>query len=136
MIAAYVAQPFELPVRVPPPLALPLIVRGSKLLAFHEWSGAPLERGPLGLEQPSPAWKKVERVDVFVVPGTGFALDGTRIGRGAGYYDVTLKAMSGLRVGFTFDCCVVDALPADPWDEPMDWIVTESRVIEVKRRLA
>jgi 5-formyltetrahydrofolate cyclo-ligase len=131
--AAYVAQPFELPVVLEPPLALPRLVKGSKVLAFYLWNGEPLERGPLGLLQPPASLPKVERVDVFIVPGTGFALDGTRLGRGGGYYDNTLKAMSGIRVGYTFDCCVVDALPHEPWDVPMDWVVTESRTIKTSR---
>jgi 5-formyltetrahydrofolate cyclo-ligase len=131
VVAAYVAQPFELRPSLPLPLALPRIVKGSKVLDFYEWNGEPLERGPLSIEQPLASWKKVERVDVFIVPATGFALDGTRLGRGAGYYDATLKEMGGLRVGFTFECCVVDALPKEPWDVPMDWIVTESRTIKI-----
>jgi 5-formyltetrahydrofolate cyclo-ligase len=85
----------------------------------------------MGIEQPAQSWKKVERVDVFIVPAVGFALDGTRLGRGAGYYDATLKTMGGIRIGFTFDCCVVDTLPKEPWDMPMDWVVTESRTIKI-----
>ena len=133
VVAAYVAQPFELAVALPPPLALPRLVKGSKVLAFHLWSGEPLERGPLGLLQPSPSLPRVERIDVFVVPAVGFALDGTRLGRGGGYYDATLKAMPGMRVGYTFDCCLVDALPFEPWDVPMDWVVTESRALHIDR---
>jgi 5-formyltetrahydrofolate cyclo-ligase len=132
-IAAYVAQPFELAVQLPPPLALPRLVKGSKVLAFHLWNGEPLVAGPLGLMQPTPDSPRVEKVDVFVVPGVGFALDGTRLGRGGGYYDATLKAMGGVRVGFTFDCCVVDVLPSEPWDVPVDWIVTESRTLKISR---
>ena len=54
------------------------------------------------------------------------------LGRGAGYYDATLaKHPSAIKVGFTFDCCVVDRLPMERWDVWMDWVVTESRAIEV-----
>jgi 5-formyltetrahydrofolate cyclo-ligase len=132
-IAAYLAQQFELEPKLPWPFALPRIVHGSKQLVFHLWSGEPLEKGPLGILQPGLTLPVVDKVDVFIVPATGFALDGTRLGRGAGYYDSTLTAMGGVRVGFTFDCCVVDALPSDPWDVPMDWIVTESRTIKIER---
>jgi 5-formyltetrahydrofolate cyclo-ligase len=107
------------------------VVRGSRELVFHFVEGE-LERGVLGIATPRPEWKVATAIDVFVVPGVGFGLDGSRLGRGAGYYDATLvKHPAAVKVGFTFECCVVERLPVDAWDVKMDWIVTESRATKI-----
>jgi 5-formyltetrahydrofolate cyclo-ligase len=72
---------------------------------------------------------------LVIVPGVGFDVRGGRLGRGAGFYD---RALADLRrsgtvyvVGVGFECQVVAALPCDDWDERMDSIVTERRMIEL-----
>ncbi|MBK7860559.1 MAG: 5-formyltetrahydrofolate cyclo-ligase [Archangiaceae bacterium] len=128
-IASYAAQPFELE---PPPGALPRVVKGTRELVFHLVMGE-LERGVLGIRTPAPSWPVLSQIDVFVVPAVGLGLDGSRLGRGAGYYDTTLKQHPrAVKVGFTFDCCVVDALPMESWDVYVDWVVTESRALRVQ----
>lgn len=128
IVASYAAQPFELE---PPPGVLPRVVRGSRELVFHFVEGS-LERGVLGIATPSPSWRVASEIDVFVVPAVGLGLDGSRLGRGAGYYDATLARFpSAVKVGFTFECCVVERLPVDAWDARMDWIVTEARATKV-----
>lgn len=70
---------------------------------------------------------------LVLVPAVGFDRHGVRLGRGAGFYD---RALADLRkcgrvyaVGLAFECQVVSALPADSWDERVDGIVTERRLI-------
>jgi 5-formyltetrahydrofolate cyclo-ligase len=70
---------------------------------------------------------------LLVAPGVGFDLRGGRLGRGRGYYD---RAIGRLRraggvtvVGVGYDLQLVDALPRDPWDEDVDLIVTDGRVL-------
>jgi 5-formyltetrahydrofolate cyclo-ligase len=77
---------------------------------------------------------------VVVVPGVGFDARGVRLGRGAGFYD---RALADLRraglvyaVGVAFECQIVPALPAEAWDERVDWVVTEQRVIGCAERRA
>lgn len=69
-------------------------------------------------------------VDVVLVPCVAVDPDGRRLGFGAGYYDRALAgaATAGLRVGVAFDCQVVAAIEVEPWDVPMDLVVTESGV--------
>jgi 5-formyltetrahydrofolate cyclo-ligase len=77
---------------------------------------------------------------VFViVPGVGFDADGGRLGRGLGFYDRALRALRATAdeitvVGVAFDCQIVPELPRDPWDEHVDLVVTETRVIVTPRR--
>jgi 5-formyltetrahydrofolate cyclo-ligase len=68
-------------------------------------------------------------IDVIAVPGVAFDAVGHRLGYGGGYYDRFLSdPVSRPRcvVGLGFDFQVVEALPSEPSDAPMDWVVTES----------
>jgi 5-formyltetrahydrofolate cyclo-ligase len=72
---------------------------------------------------------------VILVPGVAFDRSGGRLGRGAGYYDRVLAQLAGaVRVGIAADLQVLDRVPRDPWDIPMDYIVTETRLLHVGGR--
>lgn len=98
-------------------------------LTVHPFD-APRERHPWGYEQPVSGSPLVDpaAIDVVLVPGVVFAASGTRIGHGKGYYDTLLASCRPdvLRVGVTFDALVVDELPSEAHDVPMDAIVTET----------
>ena len=108
----------------------PRVERESPLLHFYPLApGEAVERGPLGVRQP-PAREKIplEAIDLFLVPGQAFDLQGGRLGRGKGYYDATLaEAPRAERIGVAFDEQVVPLVPMLPHDVPLDWIVTPSR---------
>ena len=66
----------------------------------------------------------------LLVPLLAVDARGNRLGYGAGHYDRTLAELgSVLKIGLAWDCQVVDALPAEPWDVPLDWIATPTRLI-------
>ncbi|HET7854410.1 MAG TPA: 5-formyltetrahydrofolate cyclo-ligase [Candidatus Methylomirabilis sp.] len=73
-----------------------------------------------------------EEVEVALVPGLAFDLEGNRLGRGGGHYDRTLACIGPkvLKIGLAFDFQVVDRLPVEARDVPVDCVVTESRMIE------
>ncbi len=66
-------------------------------------------------------------IDLVLVPGLGFAADGTRLGRGRGHFDRFLAGLSAqsLRCGVCFGCQLQPSLPSGPHDVRMDWILTE-----------
>ena len=66
-----------------------------------------------------------------LVPGLAFDAHGNRLGRGAGVYDRFLAMLppSVLRVGLCPEALVAPALPTEPHDVPMHFVVTERRVI-------
>lgn len=66
------------------------------------------------------------------VPGLVFDLAGNRLGRGQGGYDRLLAQLgAGIRaIGLAYEFQIVDALPAQPWDRRMGWVITEDRVID------
>lgn len=66
--------------------------------------------------------------DCLIIPGLGFDCSGFRLGRGKGYYDRYLFQMPGLKIGLTYDSLILDSLPADEHDIPMDYVITESGI--------
>lgn len=66
-------------------------------------------------------------VAAVVLPGRAFDPRGGRLGRGGGHYDRLLQGLSAgvLRVGVAMSWQVVEAVPVQPHDRPVDWIVTE-----------
>jgi len=80
---------------------------------------------------------KAEDIDVLIIPGVAFGVKGERIGRGVGFYDRFLnEARGALRVAFAYDFQVLaKAIPQETWDAPVDWIITDQRVIETHARL-
>jgi 5-formyltetrahydrofolate cyclo-ligase len=91
-----------------------------------------LRSGAYGLAEPTEG----RRLDpsspdvVFLVPGLGFDPAGTRLGRGGGHYDRALAEYpAALRIGLACDAQIRSSLPREPWDQPMDAVVTERRVL-------
>ncbi|NGX15888.1 5-formyltetrahydrofolate cyclo-ligase [Wenzhouxiangella sp. XN24] len=68
------------------------------------------------------------RLDLVVMPLVAFDKHGNRLGMGGGYYDRAL-ATRGRRttlVGAAFSCQQAPLIPAQPWDVPLDIVVTEA----------
>lgn len=66
-------------------------------------------------------------VDAVLVPGLAWDREGGRLGRGAGYFDRLFgdPAWRGFRCGLFFACQEVPVVPSDPWDAPLQAVVTE-----------
>jgi 5-formyltetrahydrofolate cyclo-ligase len=95
-----------------------------------------LRKGTFGVLEPDPTLSSVslEQLEVLIIPGVAFDLQGKRLGWGKGYYDKTLKDFAGMRVGLAYDFQVKEKIPAGDLDEPVDVIITPSRVIECNWR--
>lgn len=70
-------------------------------------------------------------ISLFLVPGLAFDPAGGRLGYGLGCYDRAFAdaAPGALKVGLAFELQLLEGVPADPHDVPMDFVVTEDRVI-------
>ena len=101
--------------------------------------GAWLEPGRYGIPEPRhslaalrPPFRFRERA-LWLVPGLSFSRQGTRLGRGAGFYDRLLAGSTGTRMGVLFQLQLADSLPECERDMPMDFILTENGIIETKK---
>ncbi len=68
------------------------------------------------------------------VPGLAATAGGDRLGTGGGWYDRALAhANPTAPVGvLLFDGEVLDSVPTEPWDRPVDWILTASTTIRAE----
>jgi 5-formyltetrahydrofolate cyclo-ligase len=68
--------------------------------------------------------------DILLVPLLAFDVRGYRLGYGGGFYDRTLHRLRKLKpvvaVGLAYDELRVDAVPAESYDERLDWVLTPS----------
>lgn len=72
--------------------------------------------------------------EVIVVPAVAYDEKCNRLGYGKGFYDRFLpSAGKAVKVGFAFDFQVTDRVFAEGFDEPVDFIITEKRVVERPR---
>lgn len=68
--------------------------------------------------------------DAIVTPAVAFDLKCSRLGYGKGYYDRFLSSVKcSTRIGFAYDFQIVESVYAEDFDEPVDIVVTEKRII-------
>lgn len=127
-------------------LALPRVTDWAKGEMDAAWVNS-LELAPVGelevtrhgVRQPVAACPVADlaQIDVCIVPGRAFDKLCNRLGRGGGFYDVLLRraVFAGLGagrrpvlVGVCFDEQVVERVPVDALDEPLDIVVTPTAV--------
>ena len=75
----------------------------------------------------------INDIDLIIVPGVGFDLKGNRIGHGKGYYDRLLSEAKATTIGLAFEFQIVEKIPIDEHDKPVNLIVTEDRIIVCKK---
>ena len=75
---------------------------------------------------------RAQKLDLILIPLVGFDTTGRRLGMGKGFYDRSLEFLNhrqGWRkphiLGLAHDFQRVDALPAEPWDVPLQGVVTD-----------
>lgn len=91
-----------------------------------------LSCGPFGTSQPSVVKEaSVDQLDLAIVPCVAFCRNGFRLGYGKGVYDKLLKDFCGIKVGFAYDFQIVNNFSPESHDIKMDYLITESKVIEV-----
>jgi 5-formyltetrahydrofolate cyclo-ligase len=72
-----------------------------------------------------------ENIDLVVIPGLAFDRKGNRLGRGGSYYDGFLahQQLKAVKCGLAFDEQIVDSIPVEDHDVPVDSLVTDSQYI-------
>ncbi|MBK7163422.1 MAG: 5-formyltetrahydrofolate cyclo-ligase [Sphingomonadales bacterium] len=107
-------------------LALPYVTSKASPMRFLRWQvGDPLDKGPFGLSQPR-ADAPEATPDVVLVPLVAFDVQLMRLGQGAGHYDRALSVLGdSTAVGIAWSVQQTDNLPLDPWDMPLDAVLTE-----------
>lgn len=84
-----------------------------------------------------PATAPIVQPDLLLVPLLAVTLQGVRLGQGRGYYDRAIAALGRrqpvLTIGIAWECQIAPALPADPWDVPLDMVATPQRLVDCRK---
>ena len=107
-------------------LALPHVVDRATPIRFLAWEAEhALSDGPFGLRQPDGGHTAIVP-DLVLTPLVAFDASLNRIGQGAGHYDRAFAAYpAARRIGIAWSVQQLDSITPDPWDAPLDAIVTE-----------
>jgi 5-formyltetrahydrofolate cyclo-ligase len=146
-VAGYWATDGELPLNLAiPPLAargqqflLPLVGDGREL-RFAPWqAGDPVQPNRYGIPEPvAPReWFAPFQLDLVLVPLLAFDRRGHRLGYGGGYYDRSfaflreqVRPTEPLLVGIAYGFQERDAVDAEAWDVPLDYVATDRELID------
>lgn len=150
-IAAYsaVASEFSLQPLIEAMLArsqqvyLPHIEQHAPEMHFAPWNGDSrrLKTNHFGIAEPmvdAAQLVAADALDLILLPLLAFDRRGGRLGSGAGFYDRALafrlrQPAPPLLVGVAHACQEVEAIPAEPWDVPLDAVVTDRELILCNR---
>lgn len=95
----------------------------------------PLVRHRYGMAEPGEDHPLVgvEEIDLALVPALAYDVHCMRMGRGGGYYDRYLPVFSGVTIGLCRDVLLQEMIPAEPHDQPVDLVLTETRLFRRTR---
>lgn len=116
-------------------VGVPVIEAEGHPLRFAHWNpDTDMVQGAFGASIPSnPTFFEPE---IVIVPLVAFDTKGGRLGYGGGFYDRTLERLRSRRatlaIGFAYDAQEAKQLPLEPTDQPLDLIITENRVLDLR----
>lgn len=117
-------------------VVVPIIEKRKRLTLSEIHSLDELEKSTFGVFEPKKEFVRPlrpENIDLIIVPGIAFDINGNRIGYGQGYYDRLLKRTRTIPfIGLACESQLVLKIPCDSQDVPVHKIITEKRVIECK----
>jgi 5-formyltetrahydrofolate cyclo-ligase len=114
------------------------VSREDGLLDWAPYDGEDEEQDILGMPTPTSELLgpiAINGVDLLLVPAACVARDGMRLGWGRGYFDKTLGSMEGGPPVYAviYDDELVDAVPTEPHDMPVDGVVTPGGIVSFSR---
>jgi 5-formyltetrahydrofolate cyclo-ligase len=115
-------------------LYLPQSAHGERFV--HWRPGEALASGRGGVLEPLAGTPlQPDTPALALVPLVAWDRHGTRLGRGGGFYDRIFAGAlrSILRVGLAYEFQQSPELPREPWDVPLDYVITERRIVQCVR---
>jgi len=116
-------------------IVVPITIPDTKELKVSEILGfSELETGYYDILSPKKEFIRFvdpSTIDLILVPGVVFATNGYRVGYGGGYYDRFLSKIDKnvKKIGLAFDLQIVEKVPTEDFDIPVDIIITEKGII-------
>ncbi len=104
------------------------LIDGDNMLAVMPTDNE-FTANPFGVKEPS-EYVIIDDIDVAIIPLLACDKDKNRIGFGKGYYDRFLSKHKCLKIGICYDFQVLESVPKNKWDVPLDIIITDKRIIK------
>lgn len=93
-----------------------------------------LELGSFQIEEPTgDDLTDPSEIELIIVPAVAFDRNGNRLGRGKGFYDRLLQTTSATKIGVGYDFQLIEEIPAEPHDIPMDMVITQKHYIKISK---
>ncbi len=88
------------------------------------YANEPFAKGAYGILEPiHKCYVDKSKVDLFIVPGIAFDVNGVRLGFGGGYYDKLLNNTTGTKFGICYSFQMLKNLPFETHDIKMDKVI-------------
>lgn len=88
-----------------------------------------LEKNKWGVLEPKIVQQTNLQIDLIIVPLLAADKNFNRLGYGKGFYDRFLEKEDATRVGLLFDEFIFDSIPVEDFDEKLDILISEKRLL-------
>lgn len=116
-------------------ILVPRVQDDNKNICFFEYHpDGPHTISNYGIWEPLAPMTEEIVPDILVMPGIAFDRRGGRVGHGGGFYDRYLEKYGAdikHKIAIAYGLQILDAVPMEDFDIPVEKIVTEEGVIEV-----
>lgn len=110
-------------------IILPVVQKDKLVLREYEGKDK-LKKSDFGILEPTgPDFTNFSEIDLAIIPGRMFDRQLNRLGRGKAYYDNLLTNLSGYLVGVCYPFQLIDEVPTESHDFPMDCVITPDEII-------
>ncbi|MFA9397881.1 MAG: 5-formyltetrahydrofolate cyclo-ligase [Clostridiaceae bacterium] len=105
----------------------------KEISAYSINSTADLEKGYFGILEPKNSCPLVskENIDLILLPGLAFDINGNRIGYGGGFYDKYLEDLNEntYKIALSYEFQILESIPFDHFDKKANEIITNKKTI-------
>ncbi|HYY71418.1 MAG TPA: 5-formyltetrahydrofolate cyclo-ligase [Nitrososphaeraceae archaeon] len=89
-------------------------------------------KGKYGIFENTMSNTRIDQMDLLIIPGIAFDLQGNRLGYGKGYYDRLLSSRKAKYIiGLAYEDQLINEIPNNDHDIPVNIIITEKRTIRI-----
>lgn len=117
------------------------VINGQSLVFVHYKKGQSFKLNRFGIKEPARIKQRysAQQLHAIALPLVGFDARGGRLGMGGGFYDRALAKLKSQNkytsaqqqtqlIGLAHSLQQLPQCPLEPWDIPLDFVVTEQRV--------